>query len=104
LSGTGEDSLFGGRGADIIAGGAGDDQLQGGQGADRFVFHAVLSNGVVESDAITDFEIGRDRLDLGARGVTSAVQSGDGLLLTLEGDGDLLLAGVSAPADLQILF
>lgn len=51
--------LRGGASADQMAGGAGNDVLTGSLGADRFIFG--LGDG---SDRITDFGVGRDRLQL----------------------------------------
>lgn len=53
------DILIGGLGDDRLAGGAGDDILEDGAGRDIFV---LRSDGA--PDRITDFEPGRDRLDL----------------------------------------
>ncbi|RMH43779.1 MAG: hypothetical protein D6688_08675 [Alphaproteobacteria bacterium] len=57
--GAGDDVLSGGAGDDILRDGAGADRLSGGPGADLFVLAADGAE-----DRITDFEIGRDRLDL----------------------------------------
>ncbi len=54
--------IIGRDGADVIAGGGGADWLRGGAGADTF----VISNLADAGDHILDFEIGRDRLDLGS--------------------------------------
>ena len=59
IGGSGNDRIFGGDGADIIEDGAGSDTLTGGEGADRFILRADGA-----SDTITDFEPGRDQLDL----------------------------------------
>ncbi|WP_438974991.1 calcium-binding protein, partial [Roseicyclus sp.] len=59
IGGSGNDRITGGQGTDIIEDGAGNDTLTGGAGADRFILRA---DGV--RDTITDFEPGRDRLDL----------------------------------------
>lgn len=56
---AGEDRLEGGGGNDILEDGAGQDTLSGGAGRDIFV---LRSDG--DTDLITDFEPGRDRLDL----------------------------------------
>ncbi len=53
--------LLGGAGEDIILDGAGSDTMTGGTGADLFV---LAADG--QSDTITDFERGIDRLDLSA--------------------------------------
>ncbi|MGF1539498.1 MAG: serine hydrolase [Pleurocapsa sp.] len=56
--GNGHDSLVGNTGEDTLVGGAGNDTLSGGDGRDRFILDF---NG---TDTITDFEIGRDWLQL----------------------------------------
>lgn len=74
--GQGDDTLFGGAGADVIHGGPGDDVIFGGAGADvltggagrdLFAFEAVghIGRGA-QSDRITDFTPGEDRIDLSA--------------------------------------
>jgi Ca2+-binding RTX toxin-like protein len=55
----GNDRLRGGDGADVLIAGTGHDTLSGGAGADTFVFTA---DG--RADEITDFEQGRDRIEL----------------------------------------
>ncbi|TQS71664.1 hypothetical protein ERN12_11655 [Rhodobacteraceae bacterium] len=70
--GGGNDRLFGGAGNDILDGGAGDDVLDGGAGvnvltggagADFFVGSSFAGAG--HHNTITDFDAGRDTLDLG---------------------------------------
>jgi len=65
--GAGNDTLDGGPGRDTLEGGAGADVLTGGAGADVFVFARIghIGRGR-DSDRITDFEAGRDRIDLRA--------------------------------------
>ncbi|WP_084860859.1 calcium-binding protein [Salibaculum halophilum] len=55
----GDDTLSGGGGDDRLIDGAGQDSLSGGAGADVFVF---VADG--ETDRVTDFEDGLDRIDL----------------------------------------
>lgn len=55
----GNDGLSGGDGNDLINGGLGDDALTGNKGNDTFVFQ-----GACGKDTITDFEKGKDRIDL----------------------------------------
>ncbi|MET0314087.1 MAG: calcium-binding protein, partial [Hansschlegelia sp.] len=63
LLGNGEANvLIGGNGADTLDGGAGADALTGGKGADVFDFSVTLGRG--EVDRITDFEVGRDTIEL----------------------------------------
>ncbi|WP_439525612.1 hypothetical protein [Roseovarius mucosus] len=60
LAGGGRnDTIDGGSGADTINGGAGNDRMTGGAGADQFVFSAFNEG---ETDVITDFQDGIDRL------------------------------------------
>lgn len=59
--GPGNDRLFGGPGNDVLVGGPGHDTLTGGDGADLFVFNTWTAG---ETDRITDFEDGIDRIQL----------------------------------------
>jgi Ca2+-binding RTX toxin-like protein len=59
LGGGGSDTLLGGNGGDTLAGGAGGDTMTGGNGSDVF---AVSDLG--DTDVITDFGHGHDRIDL----------------------------------------
>jgi serralysin len=73
-SGVGKDKLFGGDGDDTIQastdndkidGGAGADTMTGGQGKDQFRFFEDAVNLVgTETDTITDFVRGSDKIDL----------------------------------------
>ena len=56
--------LNGGDGNDTLTGGTGRDTLTGGAGDDDFVFYARESGVNGQADIITDFQIGRDDLDL----------------------------------------
>jgi Ca2+-binding RTX toxin-like protein len=53
--------LSGGGGADTITGGRGYDQMTGGAGADVFAF-SIGDGGSLPHDAITDFQVGTDKL------------------------------------------
>ncbi|MGF1864967.1 hypothetical protein L4D15_06750 [Enterovibrio norvegicus] len=60
---NGNDTLEGGNGADRLEGGVGFDTLTGGEGADTFVVDDDRSNySVIETDTITDFVIGEDKI------------------------------------------
>jgi Ca2+-binding RTX toxin-like protein len=59
IGGAGDDMLSGRNGEDIIEDGAGRDTITSGAGNDTLVFRA---DG--EADFVTDFDPGRDRLDL----------------------------------------
>lgn len=62
--GLGNDTIHGGGGNDTISGGLGADVLSGGAGADVFVFGAPRqSQPGINSDTITDFERGFDRIN-----------------------------------------
>jgi len=106
LGGAGEDRLLGERGNDIIIGGAGKDYLSGGvtffgwpPEVDVFVFGLNDSRpGGGVRDTIADFEVGIDKIDVTALGITDFAQfsftglgtSGLGGLLVygdLDGDG-----------------
>jgi Ca2+-binding RTX toxin-like protein len=64
--GTGNDALIGGNGSDTLTGGAGRDSMSGGGGADIFDFNAAseTGNSSATCDVITDFQQGRDKIDL----------------------------------------
>ncbi len=57
----GKDTIKGGDGRDKLYGGKGDDKLTGGAGKDVFVFKKQEGK-----DTITDFENGKDKIDLKA--------------------------------------
>lgn len=59
--GAGNDTILGGSGDDILVDGAGTDTLAGGDGRDVFVFDR---DG--DTDTISDFRLGYDRIDLSA--------------------------------------
>ncbi|WP_439618985.1 M10 family metallopeptidase C-terminal domain-containing protein [Shinella sp.] len=65
---AGKDRLNGGAGNDWLDGGTGADILTGGSGADTFVFRSAADIGLAAGtrDRITDFEPGRDGIDLSA--------------------------------------
>ena len=70
FGGAGDDSLDGGRGDDDLRGGGGDDTLLGERGADRLEGGAGRDVFVFEhgdgADAIVDFTLGEDVVDLSA--------------------------------------
>ncbi|HEY7088759.1 MAG TPA: M10 family metallopeptidase C-terminal domain-containing protein, partial [Tepidisphaeraceae bacterium] len=79
FGGGGNDRLIAGTGNDILSGGLGADALAGEQGADTFKYFAVeessgaVVNGVKQTDDITDFTQGEDRIDLSAIDANSAL-------------------------------
>ncbi|MEM8699797.1 MAG: M10 family metallopeptidase C-terminal domain-containing protein, partial [Pseudomonadota bacterium] len=62
----GDDELVGGGGSDRLYGNLGADLMTGGSGFDRFVYFAASDSGIGQQDRdrITDFEQGKDRMDL----------------------------------------
>ncbi|MEM9048970.1 MAG: calcium-binding protein [Pseudomonadota bacterium] len=56
---AGEDWLWGNNGFDVLDGGTGNDRLEGGWGCDTFRFMAGTGR-----DIVTDFQAGRDRIEL----------------------------------------
>lgn len=68
-------SISGGNGADTLVGGAGEDSLTGGAGNDVFVIAQLGDSDPTDTDRITDFAQGQDKIDvsnLGFDTLTSA--------------------------------
>jgi Ca2+-binding RTX toxin-like protein len=61
---AGDDTVNGGGGNDTITGGTGYDEVTGGAGADVFVFAPGDSTAARPHDAVMDFQVGTDRLQL----------------------------------------
>lgn len=104
--GAAANALFGGAGADILEGGGGDDTLwgaggddvlTGGAGADLFAFGVGLGR-----DTVTDFEAGKDRIDLWAYRQSGigwvAEQSGPDIHVQFANGDLLVLLGVPVSA------
>jgi len=96
--GTGDDNLFGNGSHDVLSGGLGNDTLTGGRGRDVFIVNP--GDGW---DSILDFEDGRDLLDLsafkqyeGVQAVEGAVDTADGLMLSLPDGTRITLAGITS--------
>ena len=95
--GLGNDRLFGGQGDDTLIGGPGDDRLAGGPGNDVFVFGPGD-----QTDTVTDFSGGTDKVDLTAFEIESVedldmTTGDDGVTVDL-GDidgGSILLADLT---------
>ena len=90
LGGTGDDHLDGGPDRDVLDGGTGNDILTGGSGHDVFVFAPASSNFPGSgNDVITDFQAGKDRIDLTAfhTSFRALDDNHDGRLESGEGDG-----------------
>jgi Ca2+-binding RTX toxin-like protein len=58
------DTISGGAGADVITGGLGADVLAGGNGADTFVYATVAQSNGTNTDSISDFTTGTDKLQV----------------------------------------
>ena len=116
LSGFGgTDFLLGGEGNDTINGQGGNDQIDGGLGNDTlsgglvsndvFVFARTLVSGQPPvgwgSDVVTDFERGRDHLNLSGSGLTFASltiaqQGADALIVEPESGSSIVLLNQNA--------
>ena len=64
IGGEKADTINGGVGADTITGGLGADSLSGGTGADTFVYTLVTQSNSSNTDSITDFTVGEDKLNV----------------------------------------
>lgn len=101
FGGEGDDMLDGGGGKDRLDGGAGVNTLTGGKGRDVFVFGSAN-----EESTITDFEAGRDKIevDAAASGVSDFADLRDlqfGTTLVLRFDNGTLLLEDTTLADLD---
>jgi serralysin len=90
LGGQGNDLILGGAGNDYLSGDRGDDRLDGGAGAD--IFHAVDDGG---TDQVDDFNLAEgDRVQLDPGTAFQVTQVGEDTVVTLAGDGRMVLLGV----------
>ena len=80
--GAGDDRLIGQDGNDFLIDGAGKDNLIGGAGADIF---RLIADGT--ADAIKDFQVGIDHIDVSAWGVTAFSE----LMITTHATGKSIL-------------
>lgn len=64
-AGGGADILIGGGGADTLRGAFGNDILTGNDGEDVFYMDTHSGTDIVETDVITDWEDGIDKIDIG---------------------------------------
>ncbi|MFJ4157057.1 hypothetical protein ACIPZF_19945 [Pseudomonas sp. NPDC089752] len=87
--GSGDDTLWGGGGNDRLVGGAGKDILTGGSGNDIFSFNSFGETGIASNtwDVITDFEHGKDKIDLSAFDANTATSVNDAFNVLI-GSGD----------------
>ncbi len=77
LTGTsGNDTLTGGPFDDVLDGRAGRDKLTGGEGEDEFVFSNATHSTHTAPDAITDFTVGEDIINLSGLGFHTLVGGG----------------------------
>ncbi|BAQ64302.1 S-layer family protein [Geminocystis sp. NIES-3709] len=68
---SGNDRLFGEQGNDLLQGGLGNDTLYGGSGNDLFALENFESSVFArETDTITDFVLGQDKIDLRNIGIS----------------------------------
>lgn len=72
--GDGSDKLFGGAGNDVIIGGYGKNKLYGEQGSDTFKINAATNNNIQTVHEIGDFQVGIDKIDLSATGISDFEQ------------------------------
>jgi len=103
FGGDGNDRVSGGDGDDRVTGGGHDDTLTGDGGNDTFVFGGLAFG----ADAVTDFEVGFDTLNLKAVGFEDFAEllevtedTDAGALITVSIRASILLQGV-AEAEFQ---
>ena len=78
FGGYGDDVLDGGAGNDSILGGSGNNTLTGGVGNDTFYFEGG-------EDIITDYEVGKDKIQLTTAIINSKVNNEDVIFETADG-------------------
>jgi Ca2+-binding RTX toxin-like protein len=94
---NGTDGISGGDGNDLIEGGLGGDSLEGGIGNDVFLYRLenIIDLVPLGGDFISDFEVGKDRIDVLDLFSDFAISSddpvGDGFLRLLVSGGDTLV-------------
>lgn len=88
--GGGGDRLKGGNGRDDFFGGKGNDKHTGGKGADTFYFDTTVKSG---KDKITDFEDGKDMIEIAGGGKVTWSRDGDDTLVVWN-KGQVTLLGV----------
>jgi Ca2+-binding RTX toxin-like protein len=94
--GDGDDDISGDAGNDALVGGAGNDYLDGGAGVDEFIFNAGF-----DDDEIDSFEAG-EKLNFASFSTVTDISdltitaSGSDSLITLSGEGSILVYGKDA--------
>lgn len=88
--GGGRDRLKGGNGRDDFFGGKGNDKHTGGKGADTFYFDTTVRSG---KDKITDFEDGKDMIEIAGGGKVTWSRDGDDTVVVWN-KGQVTLLGV----------
>lgn len=71
FGGSGNDYLFGGSGNDNLYGDKGADRLTGGEGNDTFNYLSLDDSLSESPDTITDFEMGKDIIDISTLNIDS---------------------------------
>ena len=100
-AGADNDFLAGENGDDMLIGGGGSDLMYGGAGADRFIYTAASDSvSGANMDAILDFQVGIDKVDLSA-----IVTGADTVSLWANGDGTYVLVDQNSDGveDMRIL-
>ncbi|MDB5749727.1 MAG: hypothetical protein JWP65_148 [Ramlibacter sp.] len=85
LGQAGNDALHGGDGNDRLVGGLGKDMLTGGAGNDFFSFLTAADSSRANFDVITDFQRGKDRIDVSQLDANAATASIDDFTFLGEG-------------------
>ena len=98
---AGNDVIYGGTGHDLINGGLGADALRGENGKDIFEYKSNLDSRASGFDTIYAFNVGIDKIDVSALGVTAAslvISSAGGSLYNVKhnASSDFLLKVESA--------
>ena len=71
FGGNGNDYLFGGSGNDNLCGDSGADRLTGDEGNDTFSYLSIDDSLSQSPDTITDFEMGKDKIDISTFSIVS---------------------------------